>query len=130
MNATILRKDFETLLVDVPCLKNSDEAIAFDLRILASRPKLIRRIFSFEAPPASVHKLFVDGREVFVSVAPYCKDSLMCGVLSVATDVLKSKQETLPLTFHQMHQVITNPASWVVSMAINEVFGKESYGNN
>jgi hypothetical protein len=129
MKATMLRKDFETLLVKPPCLRNSDEAIAFDLRILASRPKLIRRLFRFECHPAQRNWLFVDGREVFVAVAPYRKDSLMCGVHSISTDVLKSGQEILPITFHQMHEVITNPAG-IVSLAIDEIFGRESYGNN
>jgi hypothetical protein len=132
MHATISRKDFETLLVEVPCLRNSDEAIAFDLRTLASRPfgkPVVRRLLRFEVPPSEQHRLFVDGREVFVSVEPRCKESLSCGVFSIATKVLKSEQKTLPITFHQIYRVITNPV-WIVSLAIDEVFGKESYGNN
>jgi|SRR5690349_2491791 len=132
MHATILRKNFETLLVEAPRLSNSDEAIAFDIKILGTRPvekRLIRRLFRFEVPGSERHKLFVEGREAFVTVEPHCKDGLLCGVFTIPTEVLKSGQETLPVTFHQIQQVICNPSS-IVSLAIDEVFGKESYGNN
>jgi hypothetical protein len=125
VRGNILRKKFETLLVEVLCLRNSDEAIAFDLGILASRPikKLIRRLFRFECHPEQWNRVFVDGREVFVDVRPLGKDGLVGSVFSIPTDALKSAQETLPVTFHQMVQVTTNPTR-VVSWEIIEVFGK------
>lgn len=132
MNSTMLRRDFETLLVEVPRLENSDEAIAFDLSVLRNRPvgkPLIRRAFRFEIPSQERHRLFADGRELFVSVEPRSKEVLSCGVFSIPTEVLNSEQDILPLTFHLIQRVVCNPA-WVVSSAINAIFGEESYGKN
>jgi hypothetical protein len=91
--------------------------------------RFVRPLFRFEVPPDLRPELFVEGREVFVSVEPHGKDGLVCGVFSIPTDVLKSNQNTLPTSFHQIQQVITNPA-WVVSQAINDIFGKANNGNN
>ena len=131
MRGNILRKKFETLLVEVPCLKNSDEAIAFDLRILASRPiqRLIRPLFRFECHPAQWNRALVDGRMFFVDVKPLGKDGLAGAVISIPTNALKSEQETLPIIVHEVVQVVTNPTR-VLAWTAEEVFGKESYGNN
>lgn len=128
MNSAMLRRDFEALLVEVPRLGNSDEAIAFDLSVLRKRPfgkPLIRRAFPFEVPAPERHRLFVEGREVFVSVEPHrSKDSFACGVFSIPSEVLKSKQEILPLTFHLIQRVVCNPG-WIVSSAISHIYGDE-----
>jgi hypothetical protein len=133
MPSIITRDIFDKLLVEAPpCLRNSAEAVTFDLRMLATRrieKVVIRPLFYFEVLPTERHELFVDGREVFVSVEPSCKDSLTYGVFSIPTGVLKSKQKNLPLTLHQIYRLILNPPG-IVSLAINEIFGKESYGNN